>query len=148
MALAVFLACVAPPPPPFAHRRRYATLHVPSRMSAAHRQKHMKLPYRYLSALFINIALPWVAYRLAQPHRGPMGALAASAAPLIAWIVWDLYHSQHFDALSAIVLAGIVPTLLWALLDRGAHRRAIEDPIVSGASGLAVRRPMLLRLPI
>ena len=95
----------------------------------------MKVPYRYLSAMVINVALPWLAYRLALPHWGTTGALAASAAPLIAWIAWDLYHSRHFDALSAIVLAGILPLLAWALIDRGFHRRALESS----------RRPRLSR---
>lgn len=108
----------------------------------------MKVPYRYLSALFINVALPWLAYRLAQPHWGPVGALAASAVPLLAWIVWDLYHSRHFDALSAIVLAGILLSLAWALIDKSQHRRAIEDPMVTGAIGLTFLLSLPLRKPM
>jgi hypothetical protein len=108
----------------------------------------MKLPYRYLSALAVNIALPWLAYRLALPHYGPTGALAASAVPLVAWIAWDLYHARHFDMLSAIVLAGILPLLVWALIDRGLHRRALEDPMVSGIIGIAFLLSLLLRKPL
>ena len=108
----------------------------------------MKVPYRYLSAMVVNLALPWLAYRLALPHWGTTGALAASAAPLLAWIGWDLYHSRHFDALSAIVLAGILPLLAWALIDRGAHRRALEDPMVSGVIGIAFLLSLLLRKPM
>lgn len=108
----------------------------------------MKVPYRYLSAMVINVALPWLAYRLALPHWGTTGALAASAAPLIAWIAWDLYHSRHFDALSALVLAGILPLLAWALIDQGEHRRALEDPMVSGVIGVAFLLSLLLRKPM
>ncbi|AUT62539.1 VC0807 family protein [Paraburkholderia terrae] len=108
----------------------------------------MKVPYRYLSAMVINVALPWLAYRLALPHWGTTGALAASAAPLIAWIAWDLYHSRHFDSLSAIVLAGIVPLLAWALIDRGEHRRALEDPMVAGVIGITFLLSLLLRKPM
>ncbi|WP_109480514.1 VC0807 family protein [Paraburkholderia sp. C35] len=108
----------------------------------------MKVPYRYLSAMVVNIALPWLAYRLALPVWGTTGALAASAAPLIAWIAWDLYHSQHFDAMSAIVLAGIVPLLAWALIDRSEHRRALEDPMVAGVIGITFLLSLLLRRPM
>lgn len=52
-----------------------------------------------------DFALPWLAYRLALPHGGQLGALLASAVPLIAWMSWDLLRYRHFDALSAIVLA-------------------------------------------
>jgi hypothetical protein len=108
----------------------------------------MKVPYRYLSALAVNIALPWLAYRLALPHYGPVGALAVSAVPLAAWIVWDLYRSRHFDTLSALVLAGILPLLAWALIDRGLHQRALEDPMVSGVIGVAFLLSLLLRTPL
>lgn len=108
----------------------------------------MKVPYRYLSAIIINVALPWLAYRLALPHWGTTGALAASAAPLIAWIAWDLYHSRHFDALSALVLAGILPLLAWALIDRGEHRRALEDPMVAGVIGITFLLSLPLRKPM
>ncbi|MEI6002170.1 hypothetical protein H3V53_35085 [Paraburkholderia bengalensis] len=107
----------------------------------------MKVPYRYLSALAVNIALPWLAYRLALPYWGVTGALAASAAPLLAWIAWDLYHARHFDALSAIVLAGIVPLLAWALIDRDAQR-ALEDPMVSGVIGVTFLLSLLLKKPL
>jgi Na+/melibiose symporter-like transporter len=108
----------------------------------------MKVPYRYLSAMAVNLALPWLAYRLALPHWGATGALAASAAPPLGWIAWDLYHSRHFDALSAIVLAGILPLLAWALIDHREHRRALEDPMVSGVIGVTFLLSLLLRKPL
>jgi len=108
----------------------------------------MKIPYRYLSALIVNIALPWLAYRLALPHYGAVGALAVSAIPPVAWIVWDLFHSRHFDTLSALVLAGIVPLLAWALVDNNLHRRGLEDPMVSGIIGVTFLLSLLLRKPL
>ena len=108
----------------------------------------MKVPYRYLSAMVVNLALPWLTYRITLPHWGTTGALAASAAPLFVWIAWDLYHSRHFDTLSALVLAGILPLLAWALIDRGTHRRALEDPMVSGVIGITFLLSLLLRKPL
>ena len=71
----------------------------------------MKPRLRYLSALLINVACPGLPtgsrFRIgAQP-----GALLASALPLFAWMSWDLLRHRHFDALSAIVLIGIVLSL-------------------------------------
>jgi len=47
----------------------------------------MKARLRYVSALIVNLALPWLAYRLAFPHYGQLGALVASALPLISGMI-------------------------------------------------------------
>jgi hypothetical protein len=107
---------------------------------------------RYLSALLVNVALPWLAYRLALPHWGQLGALSASALPLIAWMSWDLLRYRHFDALSAMVLVGIALSMLVRLIGGDARMQSIEDPMVSGLVGasflvsLALRRPLVFYL--
>ena len=112
----------------------------------------MKPRLRYLSALLINVALPWLAYRLAFPHWGQLGALIASALPLLAWMSWDLLRYHHFDALSALVLVGIVLSILARLIGGDARMQLIEDPMVSGMVGasflasLALRRPLVFYL--
>lgn len=112
----------------------------------------MKSRLRYLSALLVNVALPWLAYRLAFPHWGQAGALAASALPLIAWMTVDLLRYRHFDALSALVLAGVLPSLATTLIFNDARLQLIEDPMVSGFIGivflasLALRKPMVFYL--
>jgi hypothetical protein len=112
----------------------------------------MKPRLRYLAALLVNVALPWLAYRLAFPHWGHTGALAASALPLIAWMSWDLLRYRHFDALSAIVLVGIVLSLIAVALGGDRLIGAVEEPMVSGMVGasflasLALRRPLVFYL--
>lgn len=112
----------------------------------------MKPRLRYLTALIVNVALPWLAFRLAFPHWGQPGALVASALPLIAWMSWDLSRYRHFDALSAIVLVGIALSLLAMALGGDARMRALEDPMVSGMVGvsflvsLALPRPLVFYL--
>jgi hypothetical protein len=103
---------------------------------------------RHLCALFINIALPWLAYRLAFPHYGPPGALIASALPLLAWMSWDLLRHRHFDALSAIVLSGIALSLLVAVASRDAHHRALGDPMVPGLIGVAFLASLAFERPL
>ncbi|WP_168789249.1 VC0807 family protein [Paraburkholderia aromaticivorans] len=114
----------------------------------------MKPRLRYLTALIVNVALPWLAYRLAFPHCGQLGALAASALPLIAWMSWDLLRYRHFDALSALVLVGILLSLLAISVGLGgnARMREIEEPMVSGMIGasflvsLALPKPLVFYL--
>lgn len=108
----------------------------------------MKIPFRYLSAVFVNLFLPWLAYRLGAPHGGHVGGLIASMLPLVAWIGWDLMRHRHFDALSAIVLVGIVLSL--AVLPFGGDPRthAVEEPMVSGMIGLSFLVSLLLPRPM
>lgn len=112
----------------------------------------MKPRLRYLCALVINVALPWLAYRFAFPHWGVLGALAASALPVIAWMSWDLLRYRHFDALSAIVLVGIVLSLIALAASGNARTRALAEPMVSGMIGaaflvsLALPRPLVFYL--
>ncbi|MFM0341331.1 VC0807 family protein [Paraburkholderia fungorum] len=112
----------------------------------------MKLRLRHLSALIVNVALPWLAYRLAFPHWGQLGALMASALPLIAWMTWDLARYRHFDALSALVLVGIVLSLIVIAASGDSRIRAFEDPMVSGMVGasflvsLALPKPLVFYL--
>ncbi|MCC8393628.1 hypothetical protein LJ656_13620 [Paraburkholderia sp. MMS20-SJTR3] len=112
----------------------------------------MKSRLRYLSALLVNVALPWLTYRLAVPHWGPTGALAVSALPLLVWIALDPLRYRHFDALSALVLAGVLPSLAVQLIVGDTHLQALEDPMVSGFIGvvfvasLALHKPMVFYL--
>lgn len=110
----------------------------------------MKLRLRYLTPLLVNVALPWLAYRLAFPHWGQLGALAASALPLLSRMSLDLLRYRHFDALSALVLIGIVASLLATSvgLAGNARQRAVEEPMVSGMIGVAFLVSLALPRPL
>jgi hypothetical protein len=112
----------------------------------------MQLRFRYLSALFINLLLPWLAYRLTYPHWGQPGGLLVSTLPLLAWMACDLVRHRHFDALSAMVLIGIVLSLAAMTLTGARQNLALDEPMVSGMIGvaflvsLALPRPMVFYL--
>lgn len=108
----------------------------------------MKHRFRYLSAVCINLLLPWLAFRLAAPHWGHAGGLLASAAPLVAWMIWDLMRHRHFDALSAIVLIGIMLSLAALPFTTGPNAKAMEQPMVSGMIGLAFLVSLALPRPL
>ncbi|HEY2021148.1 VC0807 family protein [Paraburkholderia sp.] len=107
----------------------------------------MRSRLRYLSALLINVALPWLVYRLTFAHWGQSGALAASALPLIAWMSWDLLRYCHFDALSALVLTGIVLSLVARSIGGSTHLQSIDDPMVSGLIGISFLVSLALHRP-
>jgi hypothetical protein len=107
----------------------------------------MKLRFRYLCALCINVLLSVLAYRLAYPHWGLAGGLGASALPPIAWMIWDFARFRHFDALSAMVLASILLSLAAVPLG-GPQNRALEEPLVSGMIGLAFLVSLALHRPL
>ena len=108
----------------------------------------MKPRLRYLSALLVNVALPWLAYRLAFPHWGLQGGLIASALAPIAWITWDLLRYRHFDALSALVLAGIALSLVALVAGGDVRLKSVEDPMVSGMIGVAFLVSLALPRPL
>ena len=103
---------------------------------------------RYLSAVVVNFLLPWLAYRLALPHWGLAGALAASTIPLLAWMVRDLTRHHHFDALSALVLAGTTLSLAALLASHDSRKFAIEEPVVSGVIGVGFLLSLMMRRPL
>ncbi|CAG4890992.1 VC0807 family protein [Paraburkholderia saeva] len=118
---------------------------------AASRSAHitgMKKRLRYLSAVCVNLLLPWLAFRLAAPHGGYAAGLLASTLPLLAWMIWDYARYRHFDALSALVLAGIVMSLIAHEISSGPGKRVLEQPVVSGMVGASFLASLLFRRPM
>jgi hypothetical protein len=107
---------------------------------------------RYVLAFVVNVALPVAAYRMAIGNYGLPGALVASSLPLLAWMTIDLLRFRHFDALSAIVLAGIALSLLVLFAAPPRWLQVARDPLVGGMIGLlfllslASRRPLVFYL--
>jgi hypothetical protein len=103
---------------------------------------------RYVFAFVINVALPALAYAIAFPRWGVVNALAASALPLVAWMIIDLARFRHLDALSAIVLASIVMSLLVLLFDTAHRFGPTREPAISGFIGLLFLLSLLLKRPL
>ncbi|MCX4174644.1 MULTISPECIES: VC0807 family protein [Paraburkholderia] len=108
----------------------------------------MILSTRYLLAFIVNVILPAAAYRVAFPYYGAIGALIASAVPLLTWMIVDLAQFRHFDALSALELAGIGMSLLLLIASPMQWGRAAREPLVSGIIGLLFLGSILLRRPL
>ncbi len=108
----------------------------------------MKLRPAFVGEFAVNLLLPWLAYRLAQPHWGEVGGLIASAAPPLAWSLVELVRFRRADALSAIVLLGIALSL-GAMAFGGSPRILLmRESLVSGVIGIAFLASLFARRPL
>ncbi|KAE8756273.1 hypothetical protein FSO04_30015 [Paraburkholderia madseniana] len=112
----------------------------------------MKLRPGFVLELAVNFLLPWLAYRFALPHLGETGALIASAVPPIVWSLIELVRFRRVDALSVMVVAGIVLSVAAMALGGSPRMLLLRESLVSGAVGvvfllsLPMRRPLIFYL--
>ncbi|WP_322032946.1 VC0807 family protein [Paraburkholderia sp. J76] len=108
----------------------------------------MKLRPAFVAELAVNLLLPWVAYRLAEPYWGEVGGLVASAAPPLAWSMVELVRFRRVDALSAVILLGIVLSLLAVAFGGGPRVLLMRESLASGAIGAAFLISLLAKRPL
>ncbi|TAM04613.1 MAG: hypothetical protein EPN70_11105 [Paraburkholderia sp.] len=108
----------------------------------------MKLRPAFVAELAVNLLLPWVAYRLAYPHYGEVGGLIASAVPPVVWSIVELARFRRIDALSAIVLFGIVLSLGAMALGGGPRVLLMRESLASGAIGVTFLASLFARRPL
>ena len=112
----------------------------------------MKLRPGFVVEMAVNFLLPWLAYRFSLPHLGETGALIASAVPPIVWSLIELARFRRVDALSVMVVAGIVLSVAAMALGGSPRMLLLRESLVSGAVGvvfllsLPMRRPLIFYL--
>jgi hypothetical protein len=102
--------------------------------------------------LMVNFILPFLIYIYTQQPLGDVRALVASSAPPILWSLVEFARHRRIDALSLLVLAGILLSTL-AVLGGGSVRfLQLREKLVTAAIGLiflgsiVVRRPLIYEL--
>jgi len=102
----------------------------------------------------INLALPYLIFVRLQASLGEVHALMAASIPPILWSAIEFARHRRIDAMSALVLAGIVLSLL-AFLGGGSVRvLQLREKLVTTLIGLAfvgsvvVKRPLIYRLAL
>ncbi|MGA3251186.1 MAG: VC0807 family protein [Paraburkholderia sp.] len=108
----------------------------------------MKLRPAFLLELAVNLLLPWLAYRLALPRWGETGGLIASAVPPVVWSLVELARFRRVDALSLVVLLGIVLSLGAMALGGSPRMLLLRESLVSGAVGVAFLLSLPMRRPL
>jgi hypothetical protein len=108
----------------------------------------MKLRPAFVAELAVNLLLPWVAYTLAHPRYGEVGGLVASAVPPLAWSLVELLRFKRVDAVSAIVLLGIVLSLVAMAFGGGPRVLLMRECFASGAIGVTFLLSLFARRPL
>jgi hypothetical protein len=100
----------------------------------------------------VNFVLPYAIYVLTQKQFGDVKALMASSAPPILWSIAEFIRHRRVDALSMLVLAGIVLSLL-AFVGGGSVRfLQLREKLVTVLIGCvfigsaAIGRPLIYEL--
>ena len=108
----------------------------------------MKLRPGMIVELAVNLLLPWLAYRLALPHWGELGALYASAVPPIVWSLFEFARARRVDALSVLILLGIVLSIVMMALGGSPKLLLLRESLVSGAIGVAFLLSLAMKRPL
>ncbi|MGC1869642.1 MAG: VC0807 family protein [Acidobacteriaceae bacterium] len=102
--------------------------------------------------ILVNFVLPYLIYVQAEAKIGAAHALMAASIPPILWSVVEFARKRRIDALSLLVIAGIVLSLL-AFLGGGSVRfLQLRENLVTGLIGLAflgsaaIGRPLIYQL--
>lgn len=102
--------------------------------------------------LVVNFALPLLVYNFAQPQLGEVGGLLASSAPPVLWSLAEFARHRRVDALSMLVLAGIILSLLAFFGGGSAKFLQLRENLVSALIGgvflvsAAIGRPLIYML--
>lgn len=102
--------------------------------------------------ILVNFVLPYVVYIKAEADIGQAHALLAASLPPILWSVVEFARNRRVDAVSVLVIAGIVLSLL-AFIGGGSVRfLQLRENLVTGIVGLvflgsvAIGRPIIYQL--
>lgn len=101
-----------------------------------------------LLELVVNLLLPWVAFRIAHPHVGEVGALYASAVPPVVWSVVEFIRTRRVDAVSAVVLFGIALSIVAMALGGSPRALLMRESLASGAIGIVFLLSLVRERPL
>jgi len=96
----------------------------------------------------VNFILPFVIYSYAEAPLGDVRALLLSSAPPIAWSLVEFARHRRIDALSVLVVAGIVLSLLAMIGGGGAKFLQLRENLVTGIIGLVFLGSALIGKPL
>ena len=96
----------------------------------------------------VNFVLPFLIYSAARGRLGDVGALMVSSAPPTLWSIVEFIRARKVDALSVLVLAGIVLSLLAFAGGGGVKVLQLRENLVMGLVGLAFLASAAIRKPL
>jgi hypothetical protein len=97
----------------------------------------------------VNVLLPFAVFNLASARIGQVDALIAASAPPLTWSIVEFIRKRKIDAVSMLVLTGIVFSLLAFFGGGGFKALQLREKLVTGLIGLlflgsvAIGRPLI-----
>jgi len=98
--------------------------------------------------VLVNFLGPYLIYSYAKPHLGDVRALMASSAPPILWSIIEFIRHRRIDAVSMLVLGGIVLSLLAFLGGGGVKFLQLREKLVTALIGLIFLGSALIGKPL
>jgi len=104
-----------------------------------------------LEAVF-NFILPFLIYNYGSGRYGNVDALMAASAPPVFWSMATFIRERKIDAISILVIAGIVLSLLAFAGGGGVRFLQLRENLVTGLVGLvflgsaAIGKPLIYQL--
>ena len=101
-----------------------------------------------LVELLVNFILPFAIYNYAEAPFGAVKALLASSAPPILWSLVGFARDRRVDALSVLVVSGILLSLLAMVGGGGVRFLQLREKLVTGVIGLVFLGSALIGRPL
>lgn len=95
-----------------------------------------------------NFLAPYLVYEALHKHYGDTRALMASILPPLLWSLYELIKTRKLDALSIVVVASILFTVVATALGGSARMIQIRDALVTGVIGILFLLSLLLKKPL
>jgi intracellular septation protein A len=96
----------------------------------------------------VNFILPFVIYSYAEAPLGDVRALLLSSAPPIAWSLVEFARHRRVDALSVLVVVGIILSLLAMIGGGGSKFLQLRENLVTGVIALVFLGSALIGKPL
>jgi hypothetical protein len=98
--------------------------------------------------ILVNFVLPYVIFSYYQPTLGDVKALIASSVPPIVWSIVELIRKRRIDAISLMVIAGIVLGLLAFVGGGSVKFLQLRENLVTAIIGLLFLGSVVVKRPI
>jgi hypothetical protein len=103
---------------------------------------------RFIAELVVNLFLPWLCYRFAEPRWGEFAALVVSSVPPLLWSLGELAWHRRIDALSVLVLGGIALSVAAMAAGGSPKLLLVRESLLSGLIGVLFLASLLSPKPL